>query len=258
MSLKIRAKNFCPDECALLVDLVQENKQKLFGALSSSLTSEEKNIIWGDIAQQLSEAYRTERTKDDVAKKWSNILAKYKPIISDKMISVRKTGGGSPEANLSEMELKIKCIKGKELFEGVNLGIDLSLGSPISPFSPLSESEVSISNVSNIEPKQTKKRKFFAEDDTLGQSLKKILMEGEQEKLAILKSIDSKMDRIVNLLETVVGNQNKMISDSTTPLQSTIPPFQPAASTPIFPPPNPRGYYKPFMPPFHHNFPTND
>ena len=136
------------------------------------------------------------------------------------MISVRKTGGGSPEANLSEME--------------------------------------SISNVSNIEPKQTKKRKFFAEDDTLGQLLKKILMEGEQEKLAILKNIDSKMDRIVNLLETVVGNQNKIISDSTTPLQSTIPPFQTAASTPILPPPNPRGYYQPFMPPFHHNFPTND
>ena len=54
---------------ALLVDLVQRNKQSLFGALSSSLTSEEKNIIWGDIAQQLSEAYGTERTKDDVAKK---------------------------------------------------------------------------------------------------------------------------------------------------------------------------------------------
>ena len=85
------------------------------------------------------------------------------------------------------MELKIKCIKGKELFEGVNLGIDLSLGK-ISPFSPLSESEMSISNVSNIELKQTKERKFLAEDDTLSQSLKKTLMQGEQEKLDI-KSI---------------------------------------------------------------------
>ena len=82
MSLKTRAKNFCADECALLVDLVQENKSKHFGALSSSLTNEEKNIIWGDIAQQSSEAYGTVRTKDDVAKKWSNILAKHKPMIS--------------------------------------------------------------------------------------------------------------------------------------------------------------------------------
>ena len=60
MSLKISAKNCCPNECALLVDLVQENKHKPFGALSSSLTSEEKNIIWGNIAQQLSETCGTE------------------------------------------------------------------------------------------------------------------------------------------------------------------------------------------------------
>ena len=65
------------------------------------------------------------------------------------------------------------------------------------------------------------------------------------------------MDRIVNLLETV-GNQNKMISDPTIPLQSTIPPFQTATSTPILPPPNHHGYYQPYMPPFHHNFPIND
>ena len=116
---------------------------------------------------------------------------------------------------------------------------------------------MSILNVSKIEPKQTKKRKFFSEDDTPGQSFKKILMEGEQEKLAILKRIDSKMDWIINLLETVVDNQNKMISASTTPLQSTIPPFQTATSTPILPPPNPR-YFKPFMPLFYPNFPTND
>ena len=83
-------------------------------------------------------------------------------------------------------------------------------------------------------------------------------MEGEQKKLTILKSIDSKMDRIVNLWETVVGDQKKIISDPTTPLQSTIPPFQTAASTPILPPLNPRGYYQPFMPPFHHNFFTNE
>ena len=68
MSLKISAKNFCHDERELLVDLVQENKQKLFVVLSSSLTSEEKNIIWVDIAQQLSEAYGTKRTTDNVAK----------------------------------------------------------------------------------------------------------------------------------------------------------------------------------------------
>ena len=48
-------------------------------------------------------------------------------MISEKLSSIRKIGGGSLEANLSEMELKIKSIKGKEIFEGVTSGIDLSL-----------------------------------------------------------------------------------------------------------------------------------
>ena len=51
MSVKSRAKNFSAEEIALLVDLVQENKPSLFGALSPSLTSEEKVNIWEDIAK---------------------------------------------------------------------------------------------------------------------------------------------------------------------------------------------------------------
>ena len=153
------------------------------------------------------------------------------------------------------MELKIKCIKGKELFEGVISGIDLSLESPISP---LSESDMSISNATNIELKPPKKRICIVEDDTLGHSLKNTLVQGEQEKLVLLKSIDSKMDRIVNLLEAVVENQNMMICNSIPPSQPTILPFQTAASTPILPPPNPHGYYQPFMPPLPHHFPNND
>ena len=48
-----------------------------------------------------------------------------------------------------------------------------------------------------------------------------------------------------------------MISNSTIPHQSTIPPLQTTASTPILPPPNPRGYYQPFMPHLHYCFTTN-
>ena len=46
MALKARAKNFSSDEITQLVDLVLENKSKLFGALSSSLSYDEKNKIW--------------------------------------------------------------------------------------------------------------------------------------------------------------------------------------------------------------------
>ena len=46
-------------------------------------------------------------------------LAKHGPIICKKVSSARRTGGGSPTAELTELEAKLKSIKGKELFEGV-------------------------------------------------------------------------------------------------------------------------------------------
>ena len=42
LHLKIRANHFSPDEFALLVDLVQENKQKPLGAL----TVKRKYNVW--------------------------------------------------------------------------------------------------------------------------------------------------------------------------------------------------------------------
>ena len=74
-------------------------------------------------------------------KKWSNVLAKHKPIICKKVSSARRTGGGLPTAELTELEAKLKTIKGKELFEGVVGGIDIS---NISPISPLSDSDMSV------------------------------------------------------------------------------------------------------------------
>ena len=86
------AKNFYPDECALLVDLVQENKPKLSG-LSILLSPVKRNYNIGRHSTAIIRGLRiTESSKNYLAKKWSNILAKYKPIISDKIISIRKLG----------------------------------------------------------------------------------------------------------------------------------------------------------------------
>ena len=43
MSIKTRAKIVSISDVATIVDLLLENKPKLFGALSSTLTSDEKN-----------------------------------------------------------------------------------------------------------------------------------------------------------------------------------------------------------------------
>ena len=62
-----------------LVDLLEANKSKLFGALSSTLTFSEKNKLLDEIAASLSELHGGARTRDEITKKWYNILAKHKP-----------------------------------------------------------------------------------------------------------------------------------------------------------------------------------
>ena len=120
---KTRATNSSIQEINSLVDLVLETKAKLFGALSSTLTLKEKTAIWESIAATISRDYGNMRIKDDAFKKWSNILVKNKPIISDILAYARETGGGAAETELTELELKIKAKV--ETFEGISSGIDL-------------------------------------------------------------------------------------------------------------------------------------
>ena len=120
---KTRATNSSIQEINSLVDLVLETKAQLFGALSSTLTLKEKTAIWESIAATISRDYGNMRNKDDAFKKWSNILVKNKPIISDILASARETGGGAAETELTELELKIKAKV--ETFGGISSGIDL-------------------------------------------------------------------------------------------------------------------------------------
>ena len=165
---------------------------------------------------------------DDVFKKWSNILIKNKPIISDKLASARKTGGGAAEAELTELELKIKVIKGLETFEGNSSITDLSLGNN----SPLSDVDLMVTIPTGarilspsslkfeLEMKPPRKRIF--PDDMIIDPVKETVLQNKGAKLDVLTGINSKiedfagnvnskLDRIVNQLELMVSNQNKLI-----------------------------------------------
>ena len=110
-----------------------ENKSKLFGSFSSKLTSSDKEAVWEEIARTISRDHQTIRIKDDVYKRWCNLLVKYKSIICDKLLAAKKTGCGPAEAELTEFELKIRSIKGNETFEGITGGVDISMMSSDSP-----------------------------------------------------------------------------------------------------------------------------
>ena len=70
-----------------LVDLPDANNSSLFGAFSATLTMDEKNKVWQDIERKLTEHHGQMRTRNDVSKKWYNLLSMYKPRIADKIAS---------------------------------------------------------------------------------------------------------------------------------------------------------------------------
>ena len=115
-----------------------------------------------------------------------------------------------------------------------------------------------ISSAADREIKPQRKRKFFDEDITLTHSVKDVILQNEQEKLVVLRNINNKLDRVVDLLEVVVSNQSKMLSNTMTQIHPTLPTFQTDASALLSPPPNPHGYFQSFILPHPHHFQTND
>ncbi|KAI6646870.1 hypothetical protein LOD99_9139 [Oopsacas minuta] len=180
-----------------LVNPIHDQKSKLFGALTSTLTIDDKNKIWEEISGRLSELHGNVRTRDDVMKTWYNILTKHKPRIADKLASARKTGGPA-DADLDEIEAKISSMKGKEAFEGIESGIDLSLESQCANeetermlISPVPSED--IEQIKFFQPAPRKRHRL--ENDEL-ESTKRAILEKEDKKLEILTNIDSKLDRL--------------------------------------------------------------
>ncbi|KAI6659650.1 hypothetical protein LOD99_14573 [Oopsacas minuta] len=93
------------------VDLIHDQKSKLFGAVTSIQTFVERTKSGKKISGRLSELHGNVRTRDDIMK---NTI-----IYCSKLASARKTGGGRADADINEIEAKISSIKGKEAFEGI-------------------------------------------------------------------------------------------------------------------------------------------
>ena len=197
---KARSKNYSQEEINTLVDLLQENKARLFGSFSASLTFEEKASLWDQIASGLTSQHGVHRSRDDVTKKWSNLLCKHKPLIADKIKSIRKTGGGPADAELTPLEEKIHSIRGTETFEGISCGIDVSAEPQSSQLSD--QMLISPSVPFDDEVAVSRKRKHpqlvtsIDIDDT-----KRILIAKEDEKLVLLRDIKENLAYIGNVLQ---------------------------------------------------------
>ena len=188
-----------------LVDLIHDQKSKLFGALTSILTFDDKNKIWEEISGRLSELHGNVRTRDDIMKKWYNTLTKHKPRIADKLASARKTGGGPADADLNEIEAKISSIKGKEA-QCADDETERILMSPV-PSEDIEEIKF---------VQQAPRKRHPLENDDL-ESTKRAILEKDK-KLEILTNINSKLgrlegkfDRVIQILQHTAADQSKII-----------------------------------------------
>ena len=110
-------------------------------------------------------------------------------------------------------------------------GINISTSS----LSPLSDSDMSISE----ELKPPRKRKSFDERSDPIDQTKKTLLENEQAKITLLKSIDQRMDCMVDFLGQIVAGQNKLLANTTPQMHpqygSNPPTFLPPLPSQVYP-----------------------
>ena len=261
---KPRAKNFSSEEINSLVDLILEKKSQLFGSLSASFNFEEKNTVWDEVASGLSTLHGTSRNRDDVLKKWSNLLSKHKPLIADKLASMEKTGGGTPGSELTPLQEKIQSIKGKQLFEDIASGVDITNEPTHSQVSYDSDKMVTGPLFStddeqpNLAEQPSRKRKFSyplsgATADMQLTNTKQILLEKGEEKKVVVKRIESSLERIESHMQRIgdmMQNQPEMIANQKAMLSALTQPHMHPFAGPFAPPSYPKSFPSgPFYPP---------
>ncbi|KAI6646176.1 hypothetical protein LOD99_9383 [Oopsacas minuta] len=168
-----------------------------------------------------SELHGNIRARDNSIKKWCSILSKHKPRIVDKLALARKTRGGPADADLNEIEAKISSIKGKEAFEGIESGIDLSLESQCSndETKRMLMSPVPSEDIEQIKFFQPTPRERHRLENYELELTRRGILEKEDKKLEILANIDSKLDRlgskfdrVIQILQHTAADQSKILS----------------------------------------------
>ena len=169
---------------------------------------------------------------------------------------MKTTGGGPPGSELTPLEEKIQSIKGKQVFEGIASGVDMttephsqvSCDSDQMVTSPLFSTDDDQPNLAGL-PSRKRKFSYPLSGTTADMQLantKKILLEKEEEKLAVVKRIESSLERIESHMQRIgdmlqnlpemTADQKAMLSALTQPQMHPLAgPFAPPSYTRSFP-----------------------
>lgn len=126
---KKKSSNFNSREIEVLVDAISDSKGLLFAKFGSMVTNAAKNDKWRQVTELVNSASDGEvRTVDAVKKKWYDIASKTKRKESARRKELTATGGGKGEVVLTNDEVKVVNILGKEAIDGISGGFDVGFG----------------------------------------------------------------------------------------------------------------------------------
>lgn len=104
---KTKKRNFTDCEVEVLIDEVAQRRVVLFGGHSTGITNAKKACEWQRVTDAVNAVASQGRTMPEIKKKWSDIKVGAKRRIAAHRQSVRATGGGRGEPQLSQQDEKI-------------------------------------------------------------------------------------------------------------------------------------------------------
>ncbi|XP_052692160.1 myb-related transcription factor, partner of profilin-like [Crassostrea angulata] len=136
--LKRRKPNWSESELMALAEAVAPHFRVLKGKFSAFITSERKNQLWQDIANQVNAVAMVNRTTEEMKKKWADMQSLTKKKEAERRRSMKQTGGGpAPNFMFKNWENLVLQSLSDVAIEGISGGVDTaeceSRPSPVVP-----------------------------------------------------------------------------------------------------------------------------
>ena len=124
-SKRARKPNFSSAECALILQLAEENIEIIREKFSSTLTNQRKKALWQNISEKVNSLGVAKRSSSDVREKWRAMRNEARKDFCRDKNALGKTGGGRPPAPPKATSLRILDLFGDEPgFSGIEGGIE--------------------------------------------------------------------------------------------------------------------------------------
>ena len=124
-SKRARKPNFSSAECALILQLAEENIEIIREKFSSTITNKRKHAVRQNICEKINALGVAKRSATDIKEKWRAMRNEARKDLSREKSSLGKTGGGKAPAPVKPTSQRIISLFGDEPgFSGIQGGIE--------------------------------------------------------------------------------------------------------------------------------------